>query len=606
MKHFELILQFPTGGVLIGGYSPVPDGLHAAHAVDRNGRPILPSTAVRGALRETFESLLRGAGDHACSGGDGVEPAATLAATTPIPCTLDAGHRCKACRLFGSHRTALDEGERDFSALVLGDAHLENDEAMAWTVRPGVGIARSRRSVEDKRLFLSRTPATPGLRFTARGRLLDPDLARYFNAVARATKHLGGGRSRGLARVEIQLRWHESTEAEAVPLPHEGDVRLRVTLRSPASIGVPIVHPNLRETRLELPGAAVRGAIGFALAEVLESPNQDEPFQELVAEDGAGFGFLHPVDDTDRTEGPSAPLPITTVACKREGRAHGTADTLMDRLTMALVTEVSQVDRVEELALSDCPTCHQPLRALGGWRRRTSPVPTRTVTRVSMDRAHASARERHLFSQVLLEAGTVFEGVIRHVPARGKDHLARALTLPLSIGRGKSSGWGLIQIEVLPPITLAPLDQRASDFERALQGHLEQAHLRVDRAGRLVPITLLSPLLAGGEDDGEVLLSMALGGASCLLKARRFSREGGWDQRGRGMQPALATAAGGVFVFDLGPDRTWRDVLTQIGRLEQRGVGDRCHQGYGQVVAFDSMFLQRTFRGEPNGSSRQA
>lgn len=600
MKHFELILTFPTGGVLIGGYSPVPDGLHATHAADRHGRPILPATAVRGALRETFESLLRGNDEPACSGGDGIEPAGTLASMPSIPCTLDAGHRCKACRLFGSRRTSLDEGERDFSALVLGDAHLETGEeageAMAWTVRPGVGISRSRRSVEDKRLFLSRTPANPGLRFTARGRLLDPDLAKCFDAIARATKHLGGGRSRGLARVEIQPRWHESADPVAAPLPHEGEVRVRVTLRSPASIGVPVVHPDLRETRMELPGAALRGAIGFALAEVLESPNQDEPFQELVAESGAHFGFLHPVDDEDRAKGPSAPLPITTVACKQSGRAHGTADTLMDRLATALVTQVSQVDRVEELALSECPSCHQPLRTLGGWRRRSSPVSTRTVTRVSMDRAHASAREKHLFSQVLLEAGTMFEGVISQVPTRGKDRLARALTLPLSIGRGKSSGWGLVQIEVLPPIEVAPLEQRASAFDLALQAHLERARLPTHRAGQLVPITLLAPLLTDSEDDGEAMFLKALEAEGCLFKARRFSREGGWDQRGRGMQPALATSAGGVFVIDLGPQRTWRSVHTQIERLEQRGIGDRRHQGYGQVVAFDPMFLQRTFQ----------
>lgn len=600
MKHFELILQFPTGGVMIGGYSPVPDGVHASHAVDRHGRPLLPATALRGALRETFESLLRGAGEPACSGGDGIDPAGTLAATAPAPCVLDEGRQCKACKLFGSHRATLDAGERSFSALILGDAHLDPDvkanataDAMGWNVRPGVGVTRSRRSVEDGRLFLARTPATPGARFIARGRLLDPDLATYFESVARATKHLGGGRSRGLARVEIQPRWHEADEPATAPLPAEGDVRLRVMLRSPASIGSPVVHPNLRETRHEIPGAALRGAIGFALAEALASPNEDEPFQALVAEDGASFGFLCPVDDDTQADGPSAPLPITAVACKHRGRAHGTADTLMDRLAVALIEDSSQAAIVEQDALSECPICHQPLRTLGGWRRRTSPVPTRTVTRVSMDRAHASAREGHLFSQVLLEEGTVFEGVVRNVPVHGQAHLARGLTLPLSLGRGRSSGWGLVEVEALPPSAMAPLDQRASGFEEALRARVERARLPLDRAGRLVPITLLSPLLAGAEDDGGALLLEALEGERCLLKVRRFSREGGWDQRGRGMQPALATAAGGVFVIDLGPHRTWREIREWIERIEQHGIGDRRHQGYGQVLAFDPMFLQR-------------
>jgi hypothetical protein len=361
-----------------------------------------------------------------------------------------------------------------------------------------------------------------------------------------------------------------------------------------------VVHPNLRDTRQEIPGSALRGAIGFALAEVLASPDQNEPFQALVAEDGASFGFLYPVDDevdgAVRADGLCAPLPITAVACKADGRKHGTADTLLDRLAVALIDDVSQVSIVEAATLSACPFCDQPLRTLSGWRRRTPLVPTRTVTRASLDRAHASARETHLFSQVLLEAGTVFEGVIRNIPASGRTHLARALTLPLSLGRGRSSGWGLVKVEALAPATLAPLDERAVDFERALWTRVTGAGLPLDRADRLVPFTLLSPLLTGTEDDGEALLLKALEAPRCLFKARRFSREGGWDQRSRGMQPAFATAAGGVFVIDLGSARSWRDLLPQLKRIEQRGLGERRHQGYGQVLAFDPTFLQPAFQ----------
>lgn len=591
MTPFELVLRFPTGGVMVGGYSAVPDGVHGAHAVDDRGRPLIPATALRGALREALEAILRGAGEPACSGGDGLDPTSAHRDTAAVPCILDGGSRCKACRLFGSQRSTLDEEERAFSALVLGDAHAEG--AVGWTIRPGVGLTRRSRTAEDGRLFMQQVPATPGQRFIVRGRLLDPTLKTYFEAALRATTHLGAGRSRGLARVDVSSTWDTSTESPLV-LPETSDVRIRVRLLAPASIGAPVVHTNLRETRDEIPGAALRGAIGFALAEVLDDPDRDAAFQELVGVDGASFGFLHPVDDDGQTGGPSGPLPITAAACKQERHAHGVVDTLLDRLAAALITEPTQVTAMERDALSECNVCGQPLRALAGWRRRSSPIPTRTVTRVSLDRAHASAREGQLFTQVLLEAGTVFEGVIRNVPACGRAHLGRSLALPLSLGRARSAGWGRVAVEVLPTETLAPLAKRATAFDAALDARLRMAGLSTEHVGRLIPFTLMSSLITEGEDDGEALFLRGLEGASCILKARRFSREGGWEQRGPGMSPALASAAGGVFVIDLGAGRTWRDMAQWIAQIEQRGIGTRTHQGYGRTMAFDPVFLKRS------------
>ena len=592
MSNFELVLRSPTGGVMVGGYSAVPDGVHGSHAVDRHGRPLIPATALRGALREALEALLRGVGESACSGGDGLDPTQSEKGAVALPCVLDNGGRCKPCRLFGTQRAALGEGERAFSALVLGDAHAEPG-AVGWNIRPGIGIARRSRSAEDGRLFMQRTPSTPGQSFTAHGRLLDPELQKYFEAAVRTTKHIGAGRSRGLARVDMEPTW-QAPARSAVTLAAKGDIRVRVTLLAPASIGAPVVHPSLRETRDEIPGAALRGAIGFALAEVLDDPNRDEPFQELVGTQGASFGFLFPVDSEGSTAGLSGPLPITAAACKQHGRAHGVIDTLLDRLAAALVTDAAQVDAVERTTLSECKECGQPLRTLAGWRRRSSPIPTRTITRVSLDRAHASAGDGLLFSQMLLEAGTVFEGVIRDVPERGRAHLARALALPLSLGRGRSAGWGRVKVEALASTKLAPLKDRASGFDAALRAHLRKAGLTEERVGRLIPITLMSSLITEGEDDGEALLLRGLEGATCFHKARRFSREGGWDQRQRGMEPALATAAGSIFVIDLGPGRAWKDVLPWIERIEQQGIGARSHQGYGRAMAFDPMFLQRT------------
>lgn len=594
MKSFRLSLSFPSGAVLIGGYSAVPDGLHAVHAQDQHGRPVIPATALRGALRETLESLLRGAGEPACCGGDGLSPGQD--ATTGVPCSLDATGRCKACLLFGTQRTSVDPGERGFSGLVLGEAMLEKDSDVGWSRRPGVGISRKTRSAENNRLFFQRVPMVSDAQFIAMGRLLRPELENLLVAAVENTTHVGAGRSRGLARVVIKLDWIDVPAASIGEFPAAGDVRVKVTLLSPASLGVPVVEENLRDTRHEIPGATLRGAIGFALAEALPEPN-DEAFQALVSTDGAHFGYLFPC--SSRVDGVSGPLPLTAAACKHHKAKHGVVDTLLDRLATAHVTTVEQIEHVKSSRLANCE-CGGPLHGISGARDcSTNTLMTRTVTRVAMDRTRQSARDQNLFSQVLLEAGAVFEGTIRNIPASGRARLEQALSLPLSLGRGRASGWGRVGIEVLPPRLLPTVESRGKAFDRALSAHLESCRLPLNRVGHLVPISLLSPLLSGhGQDpelaDGAELLVQALQAQGCLVRARRFSREGGWDQRLGKMQPALATAAGGVFVIDLG-QRTWTDMIPTMEALEKEGVGHSKHQGYGQVLCFDPFFLSRTF-----------
>ena len=604
MKRFRIWLRFPSGSLLIGGYSAPTHQSHAVHAQGAKGRPLIPATALRGALRETLESLLRGADLPACSGGNGV--AVGTAASKARPCTLEGstGQRCIACRLFGTQRERIDPDERAFSGLILGPAELVTDHDAGWTLRPGVAINRRQRSAENKHVYMQRVPLLRDATFVAKGRLLDENLERFLHAAVTGTKHIGAGRSRGLGRVDLELDWVNATDAPEIDVarfPASGDVRVRVTLQSAACIGVPVVEKKLRNTRREIPGAALRGAIGFALAERLENP-QDASFQELVAEDGAQFGFLYPVHPNSTIQTESAPLPLTAAACKHHRSAHGIFDTLLDRLALAHVTDRTQAEKVRESRQQSCTKCNGPLHSLAGVRGSADKLPIRTVTRVAMDRARASAQDEMLFSLVMLDAGSTFEGTIRNIPATGRSRLQEALSLPLSIGRGRSSGSGQIQVEVFSPQARESMRQRAENFEQALRKRLSKEALPADTAARLVPITLLSPLLTGEEpsvEDGAGLLLRELSAQSCFLRIRRFVREGGWDQRSGKMHAKLATAAGAVFVLDLGAGRTWRDVLDKLEFLEQHAIGISRHQGYGQVLCFDPFICSSASTRQP-------
>lgn len=664
MRRFRLTLRFPGSGPLIGGHAGHATGAHAVHAMDHVGRPVIPSTAIRGALRESLEALLRATGKKACVGGDGRDPMAvpereatdavdatyaadgaggagtrvSIAPPERGPCTLDAGERCVPCRLFGSPRPGMDAGESAFSGLVLEPARLASPFA-GWMLRPGVAIDRRRRSAQDRALVIQRVPAGRDLCFVARGRLRVPALAAELEAAARATAYVGAGRSRGPAQVEVSLDWEDTAagaageagqgagaEAGAATATGasasvsramgQGDVYVRMTLDAPASLGVAVVERNFRDTRLEVPGAAVRGTVGFALAELIENANDDPGFQALVdAERGAHFGFLYPVDrDTPRAGGVKTAgaaeimgaVPITAQACKTMGRAHGVRDVLLDRLALSLADSIERAGRAEDDALQGCPVCEGPLRSVAGSRRAHEAPHARGVTRVAMDRARGSARDEHLFTEMRIEAGTCFEGTIRNVPADARALLARALGSGLlSLGRGRAMGWGRVHMEVdagdvAPAARLPPVAKRAAGFEEALRARLRGMPAADGWASRLVPVTLLSPLVPSGDeggdagrdddDDGAWLLEEALDGR-CHLRLRRFAREGTWDQSRGKMEARWAVAAGGVFVIDLGPDRRWRDVVAAIEKLERHGVGARRHQGFGQVLCFDPFFL---------------
>ncbi|WP_437942744.1 RAMP superfamily CRISPR-associated protein [Sorangium sp. So ce341] len=595
MSEFELVLSFPSGSVLIGGHSPAPEGVNIAHARLPDGRPVIPASALRGALREALEALLRAVGEPACAGGNGEEP------RRPGPpqrglCQLAAGTSCRSCRLFGGGRSVLPEASRTFSALVLGEAAPVDEGAIAWRTRHGVAIDRRRRSASNQRLFRRAVPEE-GLTYRARGRLIgtDEQVRRDFEAAVAATTHIGAGKSGGLARVEMKLQW-VSSEVAPRPVPPGSEIELSIVLRTPASIGVPLAAGNFRDTRLDIPGSALRGAIGFALAEILEDPNEPD-FQALVAEDegGAIFDFLYPVDGFD-SAGIAGPWPLTARQCKADP-SHGVVDTLLDRIAVDTVRTPAEAARVAQHIVETCPVagCGHVLRSARGSRRASGPPRTRLTTRVAMDRQRASARDKMLFSHAQIERGAQFVGRIRNIREASREHLGRALQRPLSVGRARAMGWGAIDIvQVTAPAPIASVTERGDMFDRALARRLEEElGLAGDRVGRLIAFTLLSPLLPPSGDDGRAALGSALG---CAVRwpvvARRFDIERGWDQRTGPRDVARAVQAGAVFVAELVEASHWRELSAVLARIESQGVGDRTRQGFGRVLCFDPFIYE--------------
>ncbi|MBN1605713.1 MAG: hypothetical protein JW940_03730 [Polyangiaceae bacterium] len=601
MIPFEIHATFPAGTLLVGGYSAPPEGVDSRYACDIEGRPLIPATALRGALRESLEALLRGAGIVACQGGTGRSPGSP---EPPTLCSLDDGSPCRACRLFGYQRSSIEPGERAFSSLVLGAATVAAPRC-SWSERPGVSISRSRRSAEEDLLFERIVPDVQGLTLGAHGQVLDEASFRDLCAAARATTHIGSGRSRGYARVELKvLRREAAAPAEArrasgsaEPETHLETLWLRLETRAPAAIGGVAQASNHRECRPEIPGSMLRGAIGFALARALPDPDHDQAFQDLVAEAGAAFGFLYPTDQRGTQPATlAAPWPVTATACKARPSEHPVVDTLLDRIAAALAVTPDQARAVERLARKRecCPSCSEPLRAASGTRGSRKPVAPRLVTRVALDRATSSAADELLFSQELIEPGTAFEGPIRRIPP-GTAHLLRGLAgRTVFVGRGTSAGQGESTVTLLAAPSMPGLVERGRSFAEALRTHLHGMGLPTDEVDRLVPITLLSPLLLSkhdGADGSETLLPRLGQNVGWLMKARRFGVEGTWDQRTGELFMTQAVAAGGVFVAKL--PEPWKRRIEILGSLEAQGAGERTHQGFGHLVCFDPFIVER-------------
>ncbi len=616
-RFFEMTLTVPSGTVAVGGYSPVPEELSAVHARDTDGRALIPGTALRGALRGALEAAVRADGERrACRGGDGIDPrdqprgGSDEEPEKPRKCTLDRGHACLPCRLFGSHDslTALAAdgapAPRPFGALVLSDAleveddalEVEGPEPRPWTVTHGVGIDRGKRSAVEGLLFSRLTPAPGrGLAFVAEGRLTEysDEFKGALEAAAHLTRHIGGGTSRGLGRIDITLSWKAAPPVDGLP-PVEGDRRVVVTLKRPACIGVPVNQENVRRTRVDIPGSTLRGAVGWAIAERLKAAGvargADDAFEALVAEregDGGGaiFDFLYPCDGMP-PDGITGPWPITRRRCKRDDE-HPHTDVLFDRLALRLA-EPDDVGRVVDTLAkrARCAACDGPLEPVTTYRGQRRELRTRLVTRVQMDGRRRSARDGMLFSNEVIEAGTRYVGAIREIPAGGGGRLAEGLAAPLSLGRGRSRSWGQIAVEVEDMKPPSPLSARREAFMTALRSHRDAFDARFTvPAERLLTLTLTSPLMLTGDEADVKCVEKAVGG-EVRLSVRRFGVEGGWDLRNKHATPwTRSVRAGAVYVIEIGDD--WSAVAEKVADIERGGVGQGRCRGFGRVFAFD-------------------
>jgi len=631
--RLRLSLRFPQG-LLVGGQTAALL-VDVTTAREPGGAPMIPASAVKGALRIVFERLLAGLERKVC------HPSTPEWACQPPDL-------CLACQLFGN---PAQEGLLRFhDARIEGEMrHLftrreradepEQPTGMGYALRPGVAISRRQRVAEEELLFFSETVAPMSLTFTSMIEVLGPlpnppgqeETIRLLRAASRSLNALGADKSRGLGHLEADLEVEEFPGLGAVgsqtspSVPQGADVILTLMPEEYVRISGVKVANNFMESLDFLPGSAVKGAIARSFVHERKQGNWQDPEVRLAL-------FQKPVVISNfypTTGAQARPLPLSARTCKRypgliykrERRAesHGAKDILIAAALVKLLRE-----KGAPIVLQDrCQVsgCGGPLKLLEGFMiqlamtalsERGLRPSRRTMTKTAIDRSRFTSAEGQLYTYEVLdsqleepEEGRLrFVGTIRGLSDELKAHLAPGRVLFIGGARGR--GFGKVRVAGMEPLyeeEPKSLRNRLDRFTAAIQKSLRPwGHPKKDSL--FFAFTLLSDLIPPLVRDWKGWLVQEIAQRLSLEKdklalEKAFTRvvyRGGFNVAvglRKDLLPALAM--GSAFVFSYSEDgKEIREALIQgVQVLLRTGLGLRREEGYGQVSFCDAFHLGR-------------
>lgn len=648
MARLRLTLSF-RHGLLVGGVTP---SLLADEATAREpgGAPLIPASAVKGALRIEFERILRGLGATVC---DMSSPGGACPRDNP----------CPACQLFGSPGR---EGILRFGDATLTGADRslftrrkdgrsdrpEEPTGLGYMLRPGVAISRVRKVAEEDLLFSHQIVAPlPSLRFTVDieilDKMVDGKLLEWLKAAAMSLRAIGADKSRGLGHLEeAQLEELQEQPSEA---DEEGPSRpvsvaaggtgpngadFRLVLRPEEYVRVSGVKAgnNFMETLSFLPGSTVRGAVARSFVHREKGGNRsDTAVRNAFLHQPAVFTNFYPSPDA---EGLPNPVPLSARTCKyypgfaRQVPAgqdhverHGAKDILVAATLVKLCREAAKDWRELPLALVDrCRLCAAPLKPLEGfykdpWTGVTDVCSSRrVVTKTALNRARFTSAEGQLYSYEVLdtelqqpqEQRPRFIGVACGVTDELAHHLERAGTALIGGARGR--GFGKVSIERIEPAPQEGPEKWKDRLERFTQGLREPlCRLHHPRADRLFfALTLTSDLvMPTGRGQGwlrQVVASRLGLNQEELVLEKAFSRIvycSGFNAAigfRKDLLPALAMGSAFVFSYPDG-ENVRASIVENLPGLLRDGIGWRREEGCGRVSFCDDFHLERQEQG---------
>lgn len=571
MKELEILVSPQASALLVGGQSSPRLGGDKATARDHQDRPVIPASALRGALRLELERLLRGLGTTVCS-------ANRPEVSEPLP---PCG--CPVCRLFGEQGGAT-------GTLRIEDAELDAVEDLREPgLRPGVAVGRRSGTAVGGHLVLFETtgplnmPGAAEVRFRARGRLvprgsldsaasLDEDLT-HLRAACAALEGLGGGKARGLGWIECALAEVEPRPPATAPAPKPGaaGLVLRFTALAPLHLGVGRPVGAFQPTQRHAPSSTVRGALAYALLEQVGIAGDDDRFQRLFGPGAAvSFGSARPEGDV-----PSA----TRRRCRPAGHVF---DDLVGELLRRRAARAGLALALTIRGGCPLPACHSTKLLVAPQRAGSLRPEVRVRTRNAVNRQTGTAMDRKLFSieavEPVLPESSAPLVLTAEVWAADPAHLQPLAELDgqeVWLGGKRSRGMGRCQLSVAPALAIAAGPVR--DAMTALNAALTQGWQALREAAgpdlneRMLPaghlplaIVLTEPWSLGGDDLEPALRRGPLAGEKGLelcdafvelteegrFVANEADRHGAPPEVQRGEEPPQRAAApGSVYLY---------------------------------------------------------
>jgi CRISPR-associated Csx10 family RAMP protein len=591
MSKLRLILSF-RHSLLIGGQTSAMLA-DIATAREPGGAPIIPASAVKGALRIEFERLLAGLGEPVCHPSN-----------PELACLRN--NLCLSCQLFGSpgregilrfHDAKLQGTARSLFTKREAADKPEMPAGFGYALRPGVAINRRRRVAEEDLLFtaqvvapMPRDETIAPLTFAADVDLLEtlPDWPRTLSllqAAAKSLTALGADKSRGLGHLEAMLEEIPQTEPSSIASTVPSAVDVQVTLIADEYIRISDVKAtnNFLEALEFVPGGTVRGALAKSFVTQTKKGNWQDP----IVRDA----FLHhpmTVSNFYPTASGvlSKPVPLSARTCKhypgfgfkaptpddRHWR-HGTHDVLITATLVKLLREqtdgraplvITLKDYCEcgrstnsdWLSPADTPAgakrCNAPLKPLEGFcTTPTTPatdssghISRRTITKTTINRARFTSAEGQLYSYEVLDTQLQqpenmrlrFIGTMRRLPDELRHHLTQMGTLLIGGARGRGFGKVRIgQINAIHEEDARNLRRRLDQFTKAIQDPLKACgHPKAEYL--FFTLTLTSDLIIPiGQDTGwlanDVSQRLGLNAAWFSLEKSftRISNHGGFN-----------------------------------------------------------------------------
>lgn len=369
---------------------------------------------------------------------------------------------------------------------------------------------------------------------------------------------------------------------------------LTVTPIGPLHLGTIKPRFQFLATRDYIPGSVLRGA----LAQWLLVQNRSDEIVPTVSR--MRFGNLFPTSSPQLV---SLPLPLTALQCKAwpgfressgEAGAHGVCDSLLTALAYAELERAGAVLPVPYVLR--CPECGSRLDRASGFytceKNYRRVEPRRTVqTKVALSR-HRGAAQKEMMYRVTAVAPT--DAFVGFVWASEEDAglLVQVLT-SLGLGGLTSRGYGEVEARLQEEVRWMPVEQRVREFNEGLK-HVWKEMSSLDMSGQAptepqelyFSVDLVGPGILVDRDGCPTLkLELAAWGRDLapVFWATRPDFASGWSAAWGLRKPSsLCAAMGSAYVYSL--QDMPETVLAEFEALEERGVGERTGEGFGQVV----------------------